>query len=71
MIIRIHWNDHHPPHFHAYYGEHEAIFDISSGLKIGGKFPGKATNIIGEWARQYKEELLECWKCTPSEAGVD
>ena len=60
--ITMYWNDHSPPHFHAYYGEYEAFFDIKKGKKIEGKFPNAGTKIIEEWARQHREELLECWE---------
>jgi hypothetical protein len=28
ILIQIFWRDHGPPHFHALYGEHEALIDI-------------------------------------------
>ena len=28
IIIRIYFNDHHPPHFHAVYGDAEALIAI-------------------------------------------
>ena len=28
IIIQMFWNEHAPPHFHAQYGEHEAIINI-------------------------------------------
>jgi hypothetical protein len=30
IIIRMFWEDHSPPHFHAIYGNHEALVDIRS-----------------------------------------
>jgi len=29
IIITMYWNDHNPPHFHAQYGEHEAIIGLN------------------------------------------
>ena len=28
IVIQIFWRDHNPPHFHALYGEYEAVFDV-------------------------------------------
>ena len=28
IVIQMFWREHNPPHFHALYGEHEAIFDL-------------------------------------------
>ena len=28
IIIRMFWEDHQPPHFHAVYGNHEALIEI-------------------------------------------
>ena len=30
ILIRMYYDDHNPPHFHAYYGEHEAIILIET-----------------------------------------
>jgi len=28
IVIRMCYNDHSPPHFHAEYGQHEAVYEI-------------------------------------------
>ena len=28
IVIQMYWRDHGPPHFHALYGEHEALVDL-------------------------------------------
>ena len=61
IVIRIYWNEHNPPHFHAEYGRFRAAYDIKTGDKIKGKFPRGAEKIVSNWARQYRKELLECW----------
>jgi hypothetical protein len=37
IVIRMFYNDHFPPHFHAEYGEHEAVIDINTLAVIAGK----------------------------------
>jgi len=35
IFIRMYFNDHAPPHFHAIHGEHEATIAIATGEEIG------------------------------------
>ena len=49
IVITINWDDHSPPHFHARYQKHRAIFDIRTGGILAGSFPPKATALITEW----------------------
>jgi hypothetical protein len=30
IVIRMYFNDHNPPHFHAEYGDYEALIDIDT-----------------------------------------
>jgi hypothetical protein len=36
IIIRMFYNDHVPPHFHALYGEHELLVSISPIVILQG-----------------------------------
>jgi hypothetical protein len=31
IVIKIFYDDHNPPHFHAEYGEHEVLVNINAG----------------------------------------
>ncbi|MBC7928782.1 MAG: DUF4160 domain-containing protein [Bryobacteraceae bacterium] len=61
IFIRMFFNDHAPPHFHARYGEHEATINISTLEVIEGQLPRRALNLVREWAKMHGEELLEDW----------
>jgi hypothetical protein len=61
IIIRMFYNDHHPPHFHAEYQEYDAIIEIGSGI-IKGEMPRRALRLIFEWLDLHKDELLENWE---------
>ncbi len=39
IIIQMFWREHAPPHFHALYGEHEALIDIRTLEVITGSLP--------------------------------
>ena len=42
IIIKLFFGDHPPPHFHAVYGEHNALFSIEPLEMIEGDLPGRA-----------------------------
>jgi hypothetical protein len=62
ILIRMFFNDHPPPHFHARYGEFEASVDIATREVLEGRLPGRALNLVQEWAMIHKEELLADWR---------
>lgn len=61
IVIRLYHGDHNPPHFHATYGEFEAIIDIKSGKIIQGSLPPKAKKLVDEWRRLHIGELVTAW----------
>jgi len=59
IIIYMYEYDHLPPHFHARYGEFEAIFSIETGNRIKGELPVKQERLIQAWVEIHREELME------------
>jgi hypothetical protein len=41
IVIRIFYDDHNPPHFHAEYGEHEVLVNINTLAVLGGGLPAR------------------------------
>ena len=68
IAIRMFFNDHAPAHFHAYYGEHEAKFEIETGQMIGGKFPARQRKLVEGWIAMYNDELRAAWVAVRNEA---
>jgi len=62
ILIRMFFNDHAPPHFHARYGEYEATIDIGTRQIIQGELPSRALNLVQEWAMIHREELEADWR---------
>jgi hypothetical protein len=62
ILIRMFFNDHAPPHFHARYGEFEATIDIDTLCVIEGELPRRALALVGEWGMIHKAELTENWR---------
>ena len=62
IILRMYnTNEHNPPHFHAYYGDFEAIFSFD-GEMIGGELPRRQVRLIQAWVELHREELEADWK---------
>ena len=60
IVIAMYYSDHPPPHFHARYGDFEAVVNIEGGV-VEGRFPRRALRLILEWYEMHKEELMEDW----------
>lgn len=61
IVIKMYFNDHLPPHFHAIYGEFVGMVDIDKLEFIEGDLPKRAEKMVLEWASQNKEELMIMW----------
>lgn len=53
-------------HFHALYGEHEALIDIRTLGVIRGNLPRRALALTIEWAFEHRAELMEDWRLCQS-----
>lgn len=62
IIIQIYYDDHHPPHFHARYGDKKAAFEIDSLNMVEGDLPIRVRSLVIEWADKHKEELRKDWE---------
>ncbi len=54
VVIALFYNDHHPPHFPAVYGEHEAVFAIDSIAVLQGALPRRAAALVLGWASDHR-----------------
>jgi hypothetical protein len=64
IVITLNFNDHVPPHFHAWYGDRRAIVEIASGAVMRGELPDSAARMVREWATIHRAELAEAWEQT-------
>ena len=60
IVIRMHYREHAPPHFHASYGDYEVVVQIESGV-IEGRFPRRAIRLVLEWLDLHRDELIDDW----------
>lgn len=63
IVIRLYLGkgEHNPPHFHAYYQDCKAKFDIKSCEMIEGNIPKKQKKLVEAWAELHQEELMADW----------
>ena len=62
ILIQMYWNDPAPPHFHALYGEFEALVSIQTLEVMEGTLPRRALSLVLEWAQEHRTELFEDWE---------
>ncbi|MBF0154324.1 MAG: DUF4160 domain-containing protein [Magnetococcales bacterium] len=62
IVIRMFCHDHEPAHFHAAYGEYEALIDITTLEVSRGHLPKRALALVTEWAMVHREDLQRDWQ---------
>jgi hypothetical protein len=64
IIIRMYCapGEHNPPHVHAYYQEHKAVFNIRDCELTRGKLPVRQSRMVLAWIEIRREELLADWE---------
>lgn len=71
IIIAMYFNDHNPPHFHAKYGDDEALISIKDFSILEGQIPSRALGMVIEWAALHKDELMANWKKAIENESLD
>jgi hypothetical protein len=61
ITIRMFYNDHLSPHFHAEYGNDEAVYEIETLEILRGKLPRRPHALVVEWATLHRHELRANW----------
>ena len=54
ISIRFFFRDHPPTHFHAFYGEFEAIIEIGSGRLQKGFLLNTALHLVNTWRHEFR-----------------
>lgn len=62
IVIKMYFNDHAPPHFHAEYGDAEIVVDIDTLAVLAGRLPPRALGLVMEWAALRQGELRDDWR---------
>jgi len=70
IVIRMFYDDHAPPHFHATYGSSRAIISVPELLVLKGSLPPRALGLVMEWAVVHREELIQDWTLARAQAPL-
>ena len=62
IVIRMHYREHGPPHFHAEYGGVQASIVIDGLAILNGRLPPRALGLVREWASRHQEALRRAWE---------
>ncbi|MDQ6477616.1 DUF4160 domain-containing protein [Dyadobacter sp. LHD-138] len=62
IIIRMFFDDHNPPRFHAEFQDFKAIIDIKTAELLEEDLPPKQLKLVQAWAIIHEKELLENFK---------
>ena len=71
IAIYFYFNEHAPAHFHARYGDDEAVYEIETLRVYAGGLPRRAHNLVLEWADQHRDELRNCWTVSTNGGSPD
>lgn len=71
IVIYIRYNEHNPPHFHAQYGKHNAVFSIQELKIIDGKLPSRVISLVLEWAFLHRDELMTDWNLAQAKVPLN
>jgi hypothetical protein len=64
ILVKMNWKDtgqHNRPHFHAIYGDYEAVFYLDGEI-AAGEFPKKQAAFVKAWALIHADELAANWQ---------
>jgi uncharacterized protein DUF4160 len=61
IIIRMYFDEHDPPHFHAISSGAEAQIGIDPIRLLRGDLPHRAFSMVVEWAALHQHELMDNW----------
>jgi len=65
IIIRMYaelGGAHYSPHFHVYYQNDSAVYDIGTLEIISGVLPRRQQRLLEAWAELHQGELMENWE---------
>jgi hypothetical protein len=62
IIIRMFFDDHAPPHFHAEHQGQEALVGFDGRILEGEISSSRARRLIREWAELHRSELELNWR---------
>jgi hypothetical protein len=56
------WEPHYTPHFHAYYQDEVAVYQINPVELLAGSLPKRQQRLVEAWGELHQQELLQDWE---------
>ena len=69
IIIRMYFDDHPPPHFHAIYSGSEVQIRIDPIEVLHGHMSQRPESMVIEWAALHQRELMRNWLAAAGRPG--
>lgn len=66
IIIRMYFDEHNPPHFHADFSGNRAVFDLLGNIIKGDLKSRTAVKLVRDWIDLHTSELEENWNLSQS-----
>jgi hypothetical protein len=70
IVVKMFFEDHNPPHFHAEYGDLVASIDIRTLAVFSGRLPPRVLGLVIEWATLHQQELLDDWESARAQQAL-
>jgi len=70
IVIAMFYAEHEPPHFHARYGQDQAVIGMDSLSVLEGRLPPRALGLVMEWAAVHQAELRADWELARGQAPL-
>jgi len=70
IVIKMFFDDHNPPHFHAEYSGDLALINIKNLSVFSGRLPPRVMGLVIEWATIHQEELFVDWERARSQKDL-
>ena len=70
IIIRMFFDEHNPPHFHAEYQGNKAVFDFNGNMTRGDLHSRTARKLVREWVDLHFKELNEDWELAKNDEEI-
>jgi hypothetical protein len=71
IVIRMFYQDHPPPHFHAEYQGQQGKFGFDGAMTEGNIRSRTALRLIREWAELHRAELEANWDRARAKTPLD
>jgi len=65
LIVAMYYLDtkqHHFPHIHVKYQEHEAVYRLPDGSFLEGGIPRGKAKLVEAWIELHQDELMANWR---------